>query len=334
MDTKMIQAVKTADNLVRNLLAVQPGEEVLIAVDPETDMRMAHAVAGAVESCRAEYGIFMMPVRAKERSNTISRMLDSAIRSCDVYITMTRSSGAAVYNTTLAECIKQKKLRECSMVLRDLDNYISGGGLADYEQVYADGLALQRLWTGRKKARVTSPAGTDLTFELSPMQPAVECGIARNPGDSMAYSDGEVSTGPLEDNMEGVMVIDGPMAYYGLPSKPIKMRIERGYVAEILDGDPKIVAQLRRLFQTVPNSDNIAEIGIGLNPMSLFNGDFEEEKKARGTIHFALGNGGLCYGQPNKLSEVHIDMVVYNSTVLFDDEVFVKDGRVVILDGR
>lgn len=216
------------------------------------------------------------------------------------------------------------------MVLRDIDNYIHGGALADYETVYADGAALQKLWHHKKKAHVTSPAGTDLTFDMIDMLPIIECGIAREPGLSMAFSDGEVSLGPAEGTMEGIMVVDGPMCYYGQPASPIRLKITKGRVSEISGGDKKICAELRKLFQEVKNSDNIAEIGIGLNPESLFNGDFEEEKKARGTIHFALGNG-LYYEQKID-SQVHIDMVLYNTTVEFDNITFVKDGKIVILE--
>lgn len=85
------------------------------------------------------------------------------------------------------------------------------------------------------------------------------------------------------------------------------------------------------------DSDNIAEIGLGLNPACLFNGDFEEEKKARGTCHIAMGNG-YYYGQPAR-STVHIDMVQYNPTVIFDEgtdreTLIVKDGKVVCLGDK
>ena len=45
-------------------------------------------------------------------------------------------------------------------------------------------------------AHITTPAGTDLYMEMNQMEPIIECGIARNPGDAMAWSDGEVSLGP------------------------------------------------------------------------------------------------------------------------------------------
>ncbi len=331
MDNKTIQAMHIADKIIGNLLAVQKGEEVLIAVDTESDMRMAQAFAAAAQNYGADFMIAIMPARGKDQATTIPKSLEEAMSGCDVFIPMTRASGAPAYNLKMKALLREKKIRECCMVLRDIDNYIHGGALADYEAVYADGQALQKLWWHKKSAKVTTPAGTNLTFDMIDMMPIIECGIAREPGLSMAFSDGEVSLGPVEGTMNGTMVLDGPMCYYGLPTTPVKLRIENGRVVEILGGDPKICKELEKLFKEVENSDNIAEIGIGLNPTSLLNGDFEEEKKARGTIHFALGSG--LYYEQSVDSQVHIDMVLYNSTVIFDDEVFVKDGNVVILDG-
>ena len=102
-------------------------------------------------------------------------------------------------------------------------------------------------------------------------------------------------------------------------------------------GHPKICKEIRRQIAEVKDSDNIAEIGLGLNPACMFNGDFEEEKKARGTCHIAMGNG-FYYGQPAR-STVHIDMVQYNPTVIFDEGtpeevLIVKDGKVVCLGDK
>ena len=180
-------------------------------------------------------------------------------------------------------------------------------------------------------AHITTPAGTDLYMEMNQMEPIIECGIARNPGDAMAWSDGEVSLGPVIDTTHGKLVIDGPICYYGCPTTPVELRIEKGRIVEVVGGDPKICKEIRRQIAEVKDSDNIAEIGLGLNPACMFNGDFEEEKKARGTCHIAMGNG-FYYGQPAR-STVHIDMVQYNPTVIFDEGtpeevLIVKDGKV------
>ena len=209
--------------------------------------------------------------------------------------------------------------------------------MADYEQVYKDGERLQAIWRGKKTAHITTPAGTDLFMEMNQMEPIIECGIARNPGDAMAWSDGEVSLGPVIGTTHGKLVIDGPICYYGCPNTPVELRIEGGRIVEVVGGDPKICKEIRRQIAEIKDSDNIAEIGLGLNPACMFNGDFEEEKKARGTCHIAMGNG-FYYGQPAR-STVHIDMVQYNPTVIFDEgtpteTLIVKDGKVVCLGDK
>lgn len=329
-DNRIIECIERADYLIGTCMAVKPGEEVLIAIDPQTDMRMANAIAAAALKRGAEYNISMMPVRGKDKATIFPKTLELAMEACDVFIGMTTASGAAIYNNRLKELINEKSLRECSIVLRNIDNFTRGGALADYEKVYADGVKLQSVWRGKKKAHITTPAGTDLYMEMNQMEPIIECGIARNPGDAMAWSDGEVSLGPVIGTTYGKLVIDGPICYYGCPTTPIELKIENGRIVEVVGGDPKICTEIRRQIAEVKDSDNIAEIGIGLNRNCLFNGDFEEEKKAYGTCHIAMGNG-FYYGQPAR-STVHIDMVQYNPTIEMDGEIIVKDGKVLCVE--
>jgi len=179
------------------------------------------------------------------------------------------------------------------MVMRDLDNYIKGGALADYNALYQEGQLFKQSWEQKKTITITSPAGTQLTAELrqtlGEMPVIVECGIARQAGDSMAFSDGEVSQAPVEGSMNGRLVIDGPITQIGMPSAPISFDILNGKVVDVSSADMQVLGQLEHTLNIILNADNIAEIGIGLNPMSLLNGDFQEEKKARGTCHIALG---------------------------------------------
>ncbi|MCB6931784.1 aminopeptidase [[Clostridium] symbiosum] len=328
-DNRIIECIERAHYILSNLMAVKPGEEVLIAIDPQTDMRMANAMAAAALMCGAEYNVSMMPIRGKDKATIFPKTLELAMEACDVFVGMTTASGAAIYNNRLKELMNEKKLREVSICLRHIDNFTRGGALADYEAVYADGERLQAIWRGKKNAHITTPAGTDLYMEMNQMEPIIECGIARNPGDAMAWSDGEVSLGPVIGTTHGKLVIDGPICYYGCPTIPVELKIEGGRIVEVVGGDAKICKEIRRQIAEVKDSDNIAEIGIGLNPACMFNGDFEEEKKARGTCHIAMGNG-FYYGQPAR-STVHIDMVQYNPTITFDDELIVKDGKMVCL---
>ena len=269
-DNRIIECMERAQYLLGNLMAVKPGEEVLIVVDPQTDERMTQAMAAAALNCGAEYGVYMMPIRGKDKATIFPKSLELGMDACDVFVGMTTASGAAIYNNHLKELINQKKLREVSICLRSIDNFTRGGALADYEAVYADGEKLQAIWRGHKMAHITTPAGTDLYMEMNQMEPIIECGIARKPGDAMAWSDGEVSLGPVIDTTHGKLVIDGPICYYGCPTTPVELRIEKGRIVEVVGGDPKICKEIRRQIAEVKDSDNIAEIGLGLNPACMF----------------------------------------------------------------
>ena len=94
-DNRIIECMERADYLLSNLMAVKPGEEVLIAIDPETDMRMANAIAAAALKCGAEYNISMMPIRGKDKATIFPKTLEKAMEECDVFVGMTTASGAA-----------------------------------------------------------------------------------------------------------------------------------------------------------------------------------------------------------------------------------------------
>ena len=67
-------------------------------------------------------------------------------------------------------------------------------------------------------AHITTLAGTDSAMEMNQMELIIECGIARNPGDAMAWSDGgEPFRTSVIDTTHGKLVIDGPICYYGMP---------------------------------------------------------------------------------------------------------------------
>ena len=142
----------------------------------------------------------------------------------------------------------------------------------------------------------------------------------------MAFSDGEVSQGPDCATVNGRVVVDGSICRLGKGAKPLVLDVEKSKVVRIVDGDPAQVKQLERIFATVAGSDNFAEIGLGLNPESLINGDFEEEKKARGTCHLAIGDD-IFFGGTTRCS-IHWDMVMYNVTAEMDGVCAVSGGTV------
>lgn len=326
---RVIDAVSMAHKLVQVHLGVQPGEQVLLVTDPLTEMEMAWALAGAVQQAGAEYTLTVMPARHTTGGTELTKILDAGLQAADVIVGMTVASGAPTYSRAVAELLAQKRIRAMSMVMRSMDNWTRGGALADYEALNKLGHELADVWAAGSQVTVRSALGTDFTAGVT-KDPVmghpviVECGIAREPGKEAAFSDGEISQRPLAGTASGTLVIDGPVAKIGAGDDPIHIEVRAGKVVSVEGG--RRARQLQHILDTVPGADHIAEIGLGLNPMSLRNDDFEEEKKAAGSVHVALGSD-LFYGGTHAC-DVHLDMVIRDATFLVDGKALSEDGRV------
>ena len=323
-----IDVAESARLVGRELLAIKPGETVAIVVDDHSAMEMVRALADVAASAGAEWAILHQPSRPSERKNELSPMVEAAFERTDVLISLTGSGGAPAYAARVKELLTEKRIRTMSMVMRSLDNFTGGGALADYRALYAEGRALASIWAAGRTMRITTEAGTDIAAPIGFDTVVVECGYATEPGRNAAFSDGEVSSRPLEGQADGVIVIDGPGTGIARPATPIRMEV-RGGKAVSVNGDGPEAAHLRHILETVPDADNVAEFGVGLNGACLRNGSFQEEKKARGNVHIAFGDN-IYYGGTVRCP-VHLDMVIYRPTVRLDDRVLVEDG-VVRLD--
>lgn len=327
---RVIEAVSVAHKLVRLHLGIKPGEQVLLVADPVTDMAMAWALAGAVEEAGGEFTLAVMPARREGRATELTAIIDAGLERTDVIIGLTAASGAPTYSRKVAELLGQKRLRAMSMVMRSMDNWTRGAALADYEELDRLGHRLADVWAAGERVTIRTELGTNFTAGVT-KDPVmghpviVECGIAREPGREAAFSDGEISQRPLAGTAEGTLVIDGPVARVGAGDDPIHIEVRQGKVVSVEGG--KRARRLRQILETVPGADHIAEIGLGLNPMALRNDDFEEEKKAAGNVHVALGSD-LFYGGTHACG-VHMDMVIRDATFMVDDLTLATGGRVV-----
>ena len=190
------------------------------------------------------------------------------------------------------------------------------------------GIRLRDAWLEGKEIYLSSPKGTDLKAGLGRTPPFIEAGFATGPGDESAFSDGEVSQGPIEGTAEGVVIIDGPIAHIGQPATPLRLEFKRGRLIKI-SGDERASKQLQDIVDKVKDADNFAEVGIGINPNCLQNGEFEEEKKRLGNVHIAIGRNTGGYGG-TIAAQIHMDMVLYDATVKTDRGTLLSEGKLVV----
>jgi leucyl aminopeptidase (aminopeptidase T) len=134
---------------------------------------------------------------------------------------------------------------------------------------------------------------------------------------------GEAYIAPLENGANGLLVVDGSIAAYGLLSEPIELRIIDG---RLTAASGAVGAELLTLLDAAgAGGRHVAELGIGTNPAARITGEILEDEKVRGTVHVAFGASAGIGG--TNTSAVHVDAVVRAPSLEID-------GVTVLLDGQ
>lgn len=198
---------------------------------------------------------------------------------------------------------------------------------ADYQQIAAVSETFAKALTGGSEARLTTPAGTDLTLSLVGRDGHPDTGINHMPGAFSNLPAGEAYIAPLEGTAEGILVIDGAMSGVGVVEQPIRMVVEKGFVTKIEGGDE--AAKLDQLLAGYGKlAYNIAELGIGTNDKARLTGNVLEDEKVKGTVHVAVGNN-TGFGGTVQVP-VHLDGILTKPTLMIDGKVIIKDGEHLI----
>lgn len=206
---------------------------------------------------------------------------------------------------------------------------------ADRARVLAASTRLQQA----RRMRVTSPAGTDVTFELGDFPTICEYGYVDEPGRWDHWPSGFLFTFANEGGSNGTIVVDtGDIL---LPQKsyctaPVNLTIEAGFARRIEGGvDAQLLAEYMATFDD-PEAYAISHIGWGLQPrchwstLGLYDREQTIGMDARafeGNFLFSLGPNNEAGGK--RTTACHIDIPLRNCTVSLDDQVVVRAGKVV-----
>jgi leucyl aminopeptidase (aminopeptidase T) len=320
----MLEAVSVATiarRVVREYLALRPGERFAIIVDTRTDEEIPRELAGAALDTGADPIVVTIAPRARSGAEPPAPAA-AAMAGADVVLC---AASTSLYHTAAKAAAQRAGARGDFNAPHRADAWRNGAMTADFFAIRERAERLAALWRSTSEIRVTSPAGTDLRATVTGREPmAWLTGICRNPGEVSALPGGEVSLPPLEGSAEGVVVWERVASDLGALGEPVRFDVRDGRAVAFTGGPD--ADRLRDLVATIRDADNIGEIGIGLNPAARIGDEITEAKKAFGTVHVALGDSANEYGGLVEC-DVHLDGLVLAPTIEFD-------GRTVVVDGR
>ena len=198
---------------------------------------------------------------------------------------------------------------------------------ADYHRIAERTHRLCALMKETAVIHVEAPGGTDVRLPVAGRKALASSGIFRERGQWGNLPTGEAYLAPLEGQSSGVVVVDGSMAGVGVTSQPIRIVVENGYATEITGG-PEAETLIALVAPYGRDARNVAEFGIGTNDRARLTGVILEDEKVMGTIHIAFGDNksmGGTVGVPS-----HLDGLVKQPTVWFDDRKIMERGRLLV----
>ena len=143
--------------------------------------------------------------------------------------------------------------------------------------------------------------------------------------------DGEISTGPVEDSVNGHVRFSHPTCFFGREVEDIRLWFEKGKVVRATAA--KNESFLLEMLRTDDGACCVGEFAVGTNPdIQVFTKNILLDEKIEGTFHIALGRGFPTEGSKNK-SAIHWDMICdlrQGGTIHVDDILFSEDGKAVI----
>ncbi len=321
MSSPDLTILDSARIAVRVCLGIKAGEQVLIVTDPVC-RATSEAFYRAVLELEAEPLLLLMEPRRMVGSEPPPAVAEIMRKVQAVFLPVSKS----LTHTKARQEASAAGARIASLPGLTEDIMARSVG-ADYQAIAAVTESLAKRMENSKEARVTSPAGTDLTLDITARPLIRDTGLYTKPGDWGNLPAGEVYVAPIEGSAEGRIIIDGSLAGLGLLTEPVEVIVEKGRAVSFMGG-PQAVEVESILNAAGPGARNLAELGIGTNPEAELVGNILEDEKVLGTAHVAFGANASFGGQVQV--PCHLDGIMIEPTVTLDGRVILDQGRLIM----
>lgn len=319
------ELAKGALTLVKDVMLVKEGENVLITGDSSSDRRVVEATANAV------YSIGAMPIVLYYPTAPTGAMeppipIGAAVTKADVWIEYTYSN--------IMHCESWKKslengCRYVNLTGMDVEMMVKTITRIDYDAVIELGEYFKETIQSADEIIIKSENGTNLTAYNRGRKVRHSGQKATKKGYPIMLA-GQISWCPVESTIDGTLVFDGalwPPLELGLLKQPVKLELKEGRVIKI-EGDLEA-----RLFENWlksfhdPNMYRLAHYSLGFNPGVIRpTGRIVEDERVFGCIEFGIGSQGAAIMGECWSAVSHTDGILLKPTIILDGEVFEENG--------
>ena len=203
----------------------------------------------------------------------------------------------------------------------------------------------ESLYKKTKSVRVTSKAGTDLTYQCGEYPVMTQWGYADERAHFDHWGGGHIHTFPNEGSARGTVVLQPGdiviLPYCRYVADPVKLEIREGHIVKVEGAmDAKLMRDwLEDGKSSAADRDPyaVSHLGWGMNPQALWygialHGDTPERHRAAARTfpgNFLFSTGPNTQGGGRRNTRGHYDVPMRDCTVELDGRKVIEDGSIV-----
>ena len=314
------------DLVIRSLVRPEPGDALLVLADRSDDQELAAGLLDAAIRAGSDAQLVVKPVTpTQDVATKPGPVLSEAIRAsrlilsiCDDGIDASQAMLDARANGT----------RALFCAIRGVEDYVVRGLLeVDVDAMLRNVDRVVDLWHATKHCRVTSPEGTDVRFDLAPRKCKVGDGALTEDGEIDFFPGAQVSIAPIEETINGVIVVDASDSVQGIVHEPYSFTLLDGVVTAV---DGGVEADTMRDWLASCNDPTIYKLchfSIGLNPRAGISGHMIEDERKLAAVDFGFGYQNPTFRGTVGLSDFHMDVMLSTPTIYLDGKKMSGGGQ-------
>lgn len=319
------ELAKGAFKLVKDIMLVKEGENVVITADSSTDRRVVEATANAVYSIGAIPTVIYYPT-APNVCIEPPAPVGAAVSKADVWIEYTYSY---VMHSPSWKKSLENGCRYICLTGMDVEMLVKTITRIDYDLMIELGELFKETIQAADEIIVKSDNGTYLKAYNRGRRVRHSGQKATQKGYPIMLG-GQISWCPIESTINGTLVFDGalwPPMELGLLKNPIKLELKEGRIVKIEGNiEAKIFEEWLKSLND-PNMYRLAHYSLGFNPgVRKPTGRIVEDERVFGCMEFGIGSQGASIMGECWSAASHTDGILLKPTIILDGKVFEENG--------
>ncbi len=313
-----------ADATIRKLMRPNRGDPLLIIADTSNDLVLAESCLAAAIRAGADAQLLVKQRYPPGEKSEPGPIISNAILSSKLILAL---AGGVVRAPATIEA-RSQGARLLSTNVEGIEDYVVRALLdIDYDAMIRNAERIARLWEQTDICRVTSPQGTDVTFSHRGRRSIVGDGALSEDGEVDFFPGAQVSIAPIEESIDGTIIIDASDSVQGVVHAPYSFTLEKGVITSIEGG--KEAAVMRNWLQSRddPTIYKLCHFSIGLNKQAGISGNMIEDERMLAAVDFGFGYQDPKFGGTVGLSPYHMDVMLATPAIYLDGKEMSGGGR-------